>query len=362
MGNCNSEIFGNLTNESSIDSKFDYNGYVNGGFAILFFLVGLPWNGLVIGIILKKKLFTRPTYMLMLNLAVANLLVCVLVLPLTVVTGFGGEDVFGSRQVNDKVCLTAVFLILFPYVSTHTVALLAIDRLIYIKKPHNYKSIVTPMRMVVAIVVVWALSIVLSIPPLAMGPGTLLRYVPEAHVCMLVFEFLEYLIPILVESALVVILQCVMCAWMLCIARKQMKKRFLRNMAEVAASSKRTSHQSMEETTSRNRKTKGEVQREYNKSQLHLVKAFMVLFTASSATFLLCIAFSVVIPVCGQLPAPLYPIAYLLYLSRAIVQPILEAVTAKEIRGVLASCVRMQWRRKHEDLSIMSDRTQLMQD
>ena len=59
---------------------------------LLFFLVGLPWNGLVIGIILKKKLFTRPTYMLMLNLAIANLLVCVLVLPLTVVTGFGRRN------------------------------------------------------------------------------------------------------------------------------------------------------------------------------------------------------------------------------------------------------------------------------
>ena len=50
-------------------------GPINAAFMLLFFLVGVPWNLLVIGVIVKKKLFTRPSVMLMLNLAIANLLV-----------------------------------------------------------------------------------------------------------------------------------------------------------------------------------------------------------------------------------------------------------------------------------------------
>ena len=34
------------------------SGYVSAAFLILFFIIGLPWNALVIGIILVKKLFT----------------------------------------------------------------------------------------------------------------------------------------------------------------------------------------------------------------------------------------------------------------------------------------------------------------
>ena len=78
-------------NTTELSLLYVNNGNITAGFALLFFLVGLPWNALVIGIILKKKLFTHPTYMLMLNLTIANLLVCVLVLPLFIVTGFIGR-------------------------------------------------------------------------------------------------------------------------------------------------------------------------------------------------------------------------------------------------------------------------------
>ena len=62
-------------------------GPINAAFMLLFFLVGVPWNLLVIGVIVKKKLFTRPSVMLMLNLAIVNLLVCLLVMPFTMFCG-----------------------------------------------------------------------------------------------------------------------------------------------------------------------------------------------------------------------------------------------------------------------------------
>ena len=43
-----------------IDEYLKAVGSVNASFMLLFFLVGVPWNLLVIGVIVEKKLFTRP--------------------------------------------------------------------------------------------------------------------------------------------------------------------------------------------------------------------------------------------------------------------------------------------------------------
>ena len=60
---------------------------------LLFVLIGLPWKAVVIGIILKKKIYSHPSVMLMLNLAITSLLLCV---PITIIFGFGGPYVFGD--------------------------------------------------------------------------------------------------------------------------------------------------------------------------------------------------------------------------------------------------------------------------
>ena len=330
------QLFNNNNSSSILVSQYVNNGYVIGAFSLLFLIIGLPWNALVIGIILKKKLFTRPTYMLMLNLAIANLLVCVLVLPLSVATGFGGKDVFKDSQAIERVCQTAVFLILFPLVSTNTVTLIAIDRLVYIKRPLSYHSIVTPWRMLVVIVVVWVLCIGLSIPALALST---FLYFPIIQACTADFSpgDLEFLIPVIVECGFVVLLQWVVCVWMICIARKQLKKRLFSKLSQVARF--RRVYGVTTQELPQNRKNTALVQKEYKKSQLHLVKVFVAIFAASTVTLFLVGALVIIVPICGDLPPLLYPPPHLLYLSRAIVHPILEAVMTKEISSVLQSFI-----------------------
>ena len=113
-------------------------GHVNAAFLILFFIVGLPWNALVVGIILKKKLFIRPSLMLMLNLAVTNFLVCLLVMPFPILFGI----IANLREDADKMCQAGVLLVMLPSLSIHTVAIMSIDRFIYLKNPTTYKQIV----------------------------------------------------------------------------------------------------------------------------------------------------------------------------------------------------------------------------
>ena len=61
--------------------------YATVSLASLFLVIGAPLNAILIGIVIKKKLLTRPSVMLMLNLAIANLLACLLVMPLTLAYG-----------------------------------------------------------------------------------------------------------------------------------------------------------------------------------------------------------------------------------------------------------------------------------
>ena len=166
-------------------------------------------------------------------------------------------------------CLLGVFNIILPSVSTHTVALLAIDRLIYIKEPLAYQLIVTPKRMLAAIFVVWVICIALAVPSL---PLSAFIYPIEQDVCVIDFRFIEYGIALVVENTLVILLQCVMCLWMLCIARKQLKKTFLRKLSQVARFKR------VHATTDlpQNKRNSGDVQKEYHKRQLHLVKSSLL--------------------------------------------------------------------------------------
>ena len=101
--------------ETSLNSGIDYDtdnlamrngtinrtvGYVNAAFMLLFLTIGLPRNAMVIGIVLRKKLFTRPSVMLLLNLATLNM-------PVTFLFGTGYRGIF---EECDKVCRSAVLL------------------------------------------------------------------------------------------------------------------------------------------------------------------------------------------------------------------------------------------------------------
>jgi hypothetical protein len=67
------------------------SGIVTATFLLLFLVIGLPWNLLVIATIVKQRLYTQPTIILLLSLASSDLVLLVLHLPLVMIVGFHGE-------------------------------------------------------------------------------------------------------------------------------------------------------------------------------------------------------------------------------------------------------------------------------
>ena len=212
-------------------------GYANTVFMLLYFPIGLPWNTMVIGIILKKKLYSRPSVMLMFNLAITNLILCVSFMPITIIFGIGGPDVFGDTRIRDEVCRTGLLLVILPQLSLLTNTLMSVDRVFYLKKPLQYHLIVTPWRMFAAIVVAWVISIAVSLPSLFIP--FLTGYSPVVATCTVYSHSVNidtitphwYFFVLVLQSTIFNHVQLVACIWIIYIVRKQLKMKLLRKIS-----------------------------------------------------------------------------------------------------------------------------------
>ena len=143
------------------------SGLVIAVFLLLFLVIGLPWNLLVIVTIVKQKLYTQPTIILLLSLVITDLVLIVSHLSLVMVTGFYGEYIFGgSDSIRCSVCKTGFITVVFTFNSIFTISLMSIDRFLFIYKPLHYERYITKWRTVVAIAVAGLIAAVLSTPPL----------------------------------------------------------------------------------------------------------------------------------------------------------------------------------------------------
>ena len=96
----------------------------------------MAWNAFLIGIILKKQLFKEPAILLLFHLAFTDLLLSVVFLPFIIIPALAGEYIFGSSdRLRFQVCQTGIMLPILLLVAVNNVALLSLDRFLYIKFP-----------------------------------------------------------------------------------------------------------------------------------------------------------------------------------------------------------------------------------
>ena len=318
----------NATLNDTSDST-SVTGNINAAFMLLYFVIGFPWNVLVIGIIVKKKLYTRPSVMLLLNLAINHLLVCLLMMPVTFVLGIDNEIIYRRR---DDICQTGLLFVLLLSVSNQTVALMSVDRVIYLKKPLTYERIVTPWRMFFATVAVWVFSITLSLPPL-FGFGEV-GYSPELATCGLIIRIYgPYSTILAIVGALSHLIKLFSCGYILYIIRKHLLGKLTR-----ALGSRRGRKRSLERASGSTGDGSYEsgVMKKYKENQLQLLKIFGAIFTVSILTFLPFAAGGILVPFFGESNAgPLlyvYRITYIIALSKSVIYPILELYMTREMR------------------------------
>ncbi|XP_067250445.1 adrenoceptor alpha 1Aa isoform X1 [Chanodichthys erythropterus] len=128
----------------------------------IFIVFGVLGNILVILSVACHRNLRTVTHYFIVNLAVADLLLSSTVLPFSTVFEMLGRWVFGRTFCDvwaamDVLCCTA---------SIMSLCVISVDRYIGVSYPLQYPSIMTERRALLALIVLWALSITISIGPL----------------------------------------------------------------------------------------------------------------------------------------------------------------------------------------------------
>ncbi|XP_014678386.1 PREDICTED: 5-hydroxytryptamine receptor 1D-like [Priapulus caudatus] len=115
----------------------------------------------ILAVLLVQKLRTPSNYLIV-SLAVADLSVALLVMPFSLI-----YEVTGGWVLGDVMCdVWTSSDVLLCTSSILNLCMISVDRYFAITKPLQYALKRTPRRMVATIVLVWAVSALISIPPL----------------------------------------------------------------------------------------------------------------------------------------------------------------------------------------------------
>lgn len=310
----------------TINEDFKNGAILTGVILLVLAIVGLPSNILVMYSIIKRNLYKEPTHMLLFNLAISDFLLCLLVMPSTIIADFSGGYIFGdSDYIRCRVCQIGFIYTWLTLFSVYTLGLLSVDRFIFIKFAMHYNKIVTVRRILLVIIVVWIMSFIVSLLPI-MGFGEI-RYAYSLSTCMV--YFLDSTINVIyarfaVVLGLVPVMVLIGCnVWIILIVRKQIK---LIYGTRKSFTTKTEYRQSI-------RKKMGRIK---NQKQLVLLRTFGVIIITNLLVWSPLIIHAVLLLVVNDdlIPIGIFIFVYLITLLHAVLHPIIEGCLIPEIRDV----------------------------
>ncbi|ESO90981.1 hypothetical protein LOTGIDRAFT_73358, partial [Lottia gigantea] len=138
------------------------------------FLLGLSGNALVVFVVLRNKAMQTITNIFITNLAISDVLMCLLAVPFTPISYFLNSWIFG-----DALChLVPMILCISVYVSTLTSTAIAVDRYFVIVYP--FKPRMKVYMCVLMIIAIWIISVSISLP---LGIYQQVKYENETLAC-----------------------------------------------------------------------------------------------------------------------------------------------------------------------------------
>lgn len=351
----------NSTNESFWSIHKDFNqagGIVIGVVFSIFLVVGLPWNVLMVVTIIKEKLYKQPTIVLLLNLAVADFLMLILI-PFFIVPGMAGEYIFGSDDYTRcQVCRAQSFLDkIFLIASLLTITALSIDRFIFIYKPLVYERCVKVKWMLLVILGIWLLSIIIS--SIYFGIYKFGIFIPAQlscswHITSDEYKFVDISFNIVVLSICLCV-HVVCNVWVACIVQKNIRAIYRIRRSLVGDG---------EDLESHSRKISKRIKTKRHQKELHLVRVFGFLLGSNIVSWspfiiLLFVAYFNVeskdnVESNNMVPPGVLAFCWILYVSQVVVHPIIETTMIKDVRKplvdmLLCRCIKKKVEVANED-------------
>jgi len=296
---------------------------------LVFAAVGIPLNIGILIILVRQRFYKEPSSFLLFNLGLLDLLSCVMFIPFLVVPGlFGGEYVFGSSDFQR--CLScysgSMIILLLVLVSWHLLALMSIDRLLYIQKPLHYDRILTVPRLSIAIGVIWFLCIFLVLPPVFQFGD--IRYSDSLATCTPSFTSRTrfgasyvYMFFLIIECMVLLFVLVGANVSLIRVLRRESKKRL-----EITT-----------EHTNSGSEFNQYAKRKYSEQQIRMVKMFGSIFTVNLVTWVPGVLLSIVMVSLGfdRFPPGVLALTYLSFLSQTVIHPILETLLVARMRQLV---------------------------
>ena len=300
-------------------------GYITAAFLLLFLVVGLPWNLMLIVTIFKRKLYHRPTLLLLLNLAIIDTLWLVLLTPIKVLTASKGEFFLGdSDSVRCSVCSIGFVHIFFAFNYLFTITLMSMDRFLFIYKPFYYeRRLHNNCRIMFAVIIMWILALLIALLPfLDFGSfyfnSAYLTCGPDLSLNSVFYVILLASIALLATAAMIVTN-----TWLCCIVHKNIRAIYHVRKAQVSTAGATEGGEDLY-------KSKKKLLHE---KEWHMVKVFGALLASYVCTWLFLIILTLVDVFRGERPtSTLSVLAHIVYQSQTIVHPIIETVIIKDIQ------------------------------
>ena len=311
----------------------DIGGKAGTGPLIVFFAIGVPLNLYIIIAILYKRLYTQPTYLLLLNLGITHLISCFIPILFGIVTGLRGEVWFGSSDYfRCQLCKIVAGYLLVSFAQSFNMALLSLERLAFFLSPLRYKSSVTFRKTSYVLVFTWLLSFGLTLPPI-LGYGDL----PFAMWCGAIFltrvhliRSISYLSTCVIFIFLVMMILVVSNVWIVRIAITSIQK--TRNLRIITPKSIAPHIVAVDAAHYRASR------REMARKQLRLFQIFGILLLVSVLAILPAIFLVVATMInVAALKAECIIFVQISQLSQVALHPAIEASIAPELRKIFVS-------------------------
>lgn len=292
--------------------------YIRTALLTLLVLISVPMNVYVVMRILWKKLYSEPTYLLLLNLACTDLLLCFVSILFNIAMGFTGHYSFGMTDyIRCQVCKLASLFLIFYLVTIFNMALLSLDRCLFFARALKYPKEVTIKRTVIALVAIWVMCVVIHIPPLA-GYGNIgysmscgFIFISPRHVKRSYFQLALTSLAFTMAYAVIIVTNAII----LKVVRKQTKA------GRIAA----TTSLEMQGSTPEQQRQAREIRRKNAEKQCNLCRTFLGIAFVNFITIVPATVLSLASVFSNDIHTWYYDFMLLCIASQVSLHPLVEA-------------------------------------
>lgn len=312
----------------AISTAYRDNSIATAVIMLLFILVGLPSNIIIIVSIIQQKLYRETTHILLLNLAISDTLVCLLVMPPMIVTGFAGGYIFGdSDYVRCQVCKTGIIFVALTVFAVNILGVITLDRFIVIKFPLRHDNFVTVPRVIIIVIFLWMLSIFEAVLPLfGFGEITFAFSLTACSVNLYgegkLTSNINYMILLVGLALIPLVIIIVFNIWLACLVSKQIKIVYRT----------RRSFGNKEELRQYNEGLRKQIHKKKNRKQMVLVRAFGAILLSTVIVWAPLVFHTVISIFVDSFPLGIFSFVFISFLTHSVLHSLMEACFIPEIK------------------------------